>query len=313
MKTISKQLFRLFVLAFFATSQIQVFANDTYYYRDCHVKLNSPSSAKGVVYLEMVDQSNKNAKNPTLQTKPGKTAELKANISNGQSSFFNCLMFAYPKDGYALAGFVEKQDYLAHRTSEEYYLKGNEDNTFINLNTTHIYRNGERFQIAKIDTLIDSKNNPLSPESYNSYKFSAKTTIDIYAVFRKAETLSLVVKEPGTLRDKFWEHGRTWRHLDNFYVEGKINENDIIDLGKLCKSLGIARLDLSQAEVEVIPAIAFYGCTQLYELKLPKSGLKKIGNAAFKDCRCLKSFTIPSNCEIGENVFEGCITWNIKL
>lgn len=51
---------------------------------------------------------------------------------------------------------------------------------------------------------------------------------------------------------------------------------------------------------------AFYGCTTLSSLKLPKA-LKRIGAHAFDGCRALKTFKLPDNLtEIGQGAFAGC-------
>ena len=58
--------------------------------------------------------------------------------------------------------------------------------------------------------------------------------------------------------------------------------------------------------LEEISAHAFDGCTQLTAIRLPK-GLKKIGEAAFKDCSKLPQMILSTNIsEIGPSAFEGC-------
>lgn len=263
-----------------------------YYYRDVDVKLNSPSSAQGLVYI--YTSKIKKANNPTEQTAtPSQTARLRANLSASSSGSYECTLFAYPAAGYALDGFVKKSDYQAGRTSHIYFL--NDKNDFL-------------VKLAPVDTLTDEK---ADPTLISTYRFKARTEHEYYAVFRKAVSQTVTMRTPGNLENMVI-NSEKGIDVDNLIVKGEINATDIEFLKKMAKSHHLIRLDLSQAKIAEIPDYAFYNCTQLLEVKLPASGLVRVGNSAFNGCESLRSCTIPSYVQLkGENIFNGCFSLNL--
>lgn len=302
MNAFKEQIVIIIVLVLSIASQTPIYANDTYYYRDCHVKLRSPSSAKGVVYVEMTDYEKRNAKNPTLQSKPGKTAELKANLR--AEFFYSCRLLAYPQKGWVLDGFVSKEDYLSNNTTKAFFLK---DGSLMN----RPCKSGSLCDIAKCDTLTDTKSDPFEPHRLVSYKFTAKSFKEIYAVFRKAVSVSVFVNASGTLKEEVLkiENGEL---ADDIIIVGELDDSDFKFLKEMCSN-NLVRIDLSKAIFKEIPPYAFDQIPSLYEFIPPKYGLKRIGEKAFRDCRSLKPFAISNNVEIGESAFEGCVTWNIAF
>ena len=269
-----------------------------YYYRDCSVKLSSPSSARGVVYVDM-DSSRKKGKNPYSQTGPAQTSTLKANFEG--SSGYECFLLVYPKPGYVLDGFVEKSDYQANRTSYSYFLKDPKGK---------IYRSGDKVAFARVDTSNDPKSDPTKEDTY---RFSAKETVECYAIFRQATSQTVTVKNPGELKTAV-ENSAQGIEVDNLIVKGEINATDIEFLKTMIKDHHLVRLDLSAAKIEEIPNWAFSWCSSLYEIKLPKSGLTKIGSFAFSGCRNLKSVTVPSSVtEIAESAFSNCTSKEFNI
>lgn len=262
------------------------------HYKDCSVKLSSPSSAQGVVYLSM------GSRKPYNQTGPAQSSTLKGNFEG--SSSYQCILLAYPKDGYVLDGFVQKSDYLAKRTSHYYYLKDSKGN---------IYRSGDFVPFAKTNETDPTTD----PTTSNTYKFSEKESVECYAIFRKATSQTINVINPGELEQKV-QNSPQGIEVDNLIVKGTLNEADFNFLKKMINDHHLVRIDLSGAKIKEIPDNAFKYCHHLYEIKLPSSGLLRIGKNAFSNCRNLKSFTIPKKVSIiADDAFDGCISRNLRF
>ena len=89
-------------------------------------------------------------------------------------------------------------------------------------------------------------------------------------------------------------------------VHGPLTNDDIINaLNTNMRSC--YAIDLSDAEIEVLPDGAFNGKIGLLEISLP-AGLKAIGNNAFRGCFALRNeVTIPAGVQtIGSYAFSGC-------
>lgn len=268
------------------------------YYKDCCVKLSSPSSARGVVYVDM-SSSRKKSNNPSSQTGPAQTSTLRANFSG--SSAYYCYLLAYPKDGFVLDGFVQKSDYLANRTSSVYYLKNS---------SGKIYRSGDEIAFAQVNSSTDPKSDPTS---LSTYSYAVKETVECYAIFRTATSQVINVSAPGTLESAV-KNSSKGIEVDNLIVKGRIDQTDIKFLRSMIRDHHLVRLDLTNAKIIEIPDEAFSFCSSLYEIKLPISGLTRIGNNAFKGCRNLKSFPVPSCVTlVSDNAFEGCISKKLRI
>ena len=287
------------LLAFLVISGVAKVWAGADYYCDCDVKLNSPSSAQGVVYIN-IDSFRKNSKNPTVQTGPSQNAQLRANLKNAGSGY-GCYFMAYPKTGYVLDGFVAKRDYQAGRTSHIYYLKNS---------SGKIYKSGSNVIIEKKDTLRDSKSDPTTA---STYRFSPKSSSEYYAIFRKANSQTVFVNSKGTLQTTV-RRGSYGEEVDNLIIRGPIDETDIQYLKQLIQDHNLVRLDLSSATITEIPDNAFSSCYSLYEVKLPSTGLVRVGTKAFSDCYSLKSCPIPSNVKLkGEAIFFNCHSMQLNI
>lgn len=252
--------------------------------KDYNVKLSSPSSARGIVY---VDKPNGIFSQATIasQTGPAQVSTLKGTFRSVE--YYYCCLLAYPKTGYVLDGFVKASDYLANRTSNNYYIKNSDGK---------IYKSGEDVPFAKVEGASPSTS--VVPTSV----FSTKESIEYYAIFRPAISQTVTVNTPGKLRDAVMNSV-----TDNLIVKGKINNDDISFLKTMVKSYNIVRLNLSEAIIDNIPNNAFYQCKSLYEVKLPATGLVEIGDHAFEGCTSLISCPIPSSVKrIGEGIFDEC-------
>lgn len=267
------------------------------YYKDFRVTVKSPSSAQGVVYVDMA-KSDKNAKNPTSHTGPGATSTIEANFSG--TSSYECFLYAYPKPGYALDGFVTKANYDAGLKGATYFLRNNKG---------EIYRSGDYVPFAKVATDDPDSN----PTKNDSYRFSAAETVECYAIFRKAVSQTVNVKTPGTLENVV-TNSANGIEVDNLIVKGTINEIDIKFLKLMATNHHLIRLDLSEAKIAEIPDEAFRACKFLYEVKLPKQGLLRIGNNAFAACRSLKAVAVPASVKlVADNAFSNCFSKDFKL
>lgn len=273
--------------------------SDTYY-GDCHVTVKSPSSAQGLVYVTH-DLSNSRivaGKNPALQSAPGVTAQLKANLSS--TSGYSVRLIAFPKPGYVLDGFVTEESYQAGKRSSAYFIKEYEK----------VKRSGDIVKLIPIDTLRDVKEDPISKAGY---RFTPKATSTVYAIFRPAKTETVSVSTPGTLKDAILQTA-TGDQIDGIVVRGAIDSTDVAYLDNLSRRQNLVRIDLSQARISRLGNSAFSMCSKLYEVKLPTSGLKEIGNRAFAYCYSLKKPVIPASVTTrGENIFYECTTINRNL
>lgn len=270
------------------------------YYGDCHVTVKSPSSAQGLVYVTH-DLSNSRivaGKNPALQSAPGVTAQLKANLSS--TSGYSVRLIAFPKPGYVLDGFVTEESYQAGKRSSAYFIKEYEKTK----------RSGDIVKLIPIDTLRDVKEDPVSKAGY---RFTPKATSTVYAIFRPAKTETVSVSTPGTLKDAILQTA-TGDQIDGIVVRGAIDSTDVAYLDNLSRNENLVRIDLSQARISRLGNSAFSRCSKLYEVKLPTSGLKEIGNRAFAYCYSLKKPVIPASVtKKGEDLFYECTTINRNL
>jgi hypothetical protein len=73
------------------------------------------------------------------------------------------------------------------------------------------------------------------------------------------------------------------------------------------------KIDLTGASSWEIPESAFSGCSYLYEVKLPISGLQSIRANAFKGCRTLKKVSIPSSVVVDPTAFTECYSKDLYL
>lgn len=271
-----------------------VWAGDTYY-RDCDVKVNSPSTAQGLVYVD-VDTDRPSRAYKFHSSAPGQSAQVKANFK-ALLSDYECRLLAYPKPGYAVAGFVTKEDYLAGRK-----------NNFIASSSGDVYKSGSSsFKIAKG---YDSEKSEEDPTSSSSYSFSAKSTVEFYAIFKPATSATVTVSTPGGLKYALSQTGKG-EDISDIVVKGTINDQDLAYLKSLVNNNNLIRIDLSGARISVIPEKAFSSCYSLYEIKLPISGLTTIGSKAFSSCHTLKKVTIPSSVTYkSSDLFDECYSLN---
>lgn len=66
-------------------------------------------------------------------------------------------------------------------------------------------------------------------------------------------------------------------------------------------------VDMSELEIDAIPARAFAGCVNLTSVEMPSSVISEIADSAFSGCTSLTSVTIPATVSsVGESAFEGC-------
>lgn len=276
------------MLSLFAVSN-NVLAGSAY--RDFEVEVHSPSSAQGLVYVDV------NPKRPQkaysyISGSPGQTAKVKANFGSTTDSHFRCELLAYPKPGYALAGFVGINDYNSGKKTNyiphyELFLKT-------------IYPLGQVEESDKLES---------DPIESSSYKFAAKKRAVYYAIFKPAVSVTVNVSKPGELEAAHMQTGISKYELNDIVVNGSINEQDIKYLKYLVEENSLIRIDLSKAHISSIPENAFSGCATLYEIKLPLSGLKTIGKRAFFQCHTLKKVVIPSSVTyIGDEAFGDCYT-----
>ncbi len=127
---------------------------------------------------------------------------------------------------------------------------------------------------------------------------TAKIDVTLKASF---DGKTAVVVTPGSLSKLLADYVQT--RITQLTVIGNLNDEDIAMLKNLPN---LAILDMENANLEALPAKAFYKNTSLTSVKLPRR-LKTIGNSAFEGCSSLTSVTIPDSVTtIGESAFSNC-------
>lgn len=100
----------------------------------------------------------------------------------------------------------------------------------------------------------------------------------------------------------------------NLYIEGKLTKDIVFpdEVTKISKYAFdacdiIENVSFSEnSKLETIDKFAFYRCTKLKNISLPKS-LKKVGDCAFHTCKSLKELILPEDIEyIGSELLSGC-------
>lgn len=271
------------MLIFFSVSN-NTWAGDTAY-RDCEVKLNSPSSAQGLVYVN--DHFNREKKAyKYISPQPCQNAIVQSNFGS-KLSYFKCILYAFPKPGYTIAGFVTKEDYLAGRKTNYIDIKAG---TWLSIG----------------EPITDNEMPEEDPIDSPSYSYSPKTKAEFYAIFKPSVTKTVTVQSPGGLKYALSQITNGDK-CDELIINGPIWEDDFEYLKSLVNDKNLIRIDLSNAKFSVLPERAFSGCHSLYEVKLPTNGLKEIGYGAFYECRNLKKVIIPASVtKRAEAIFDEC-------
>ncbi|WP_290098515.1 leucine-rich repeat domain-containing protein [uncultured Alistipes sp.] len=127
---------------------------------------------------------------------------------------------------------------------------------------------------------------------------TAKIDVTLKASF---DGKTAVVVTPGSLSKLLADYVQT--RITQLTVIGNLNDKDIVTLKNLPN---LAILDMENANLEALPAKAFYKNTSLTSVKLPRM-LKTIGNSAFEGCSGLTSVTIPGGVtSVGWSAFYRC-------
>ncbi|WP_304952360.1 leucine-rich repeat domain-containing protein [uncultured Alistipes sp.] len=127
---------------------------------------------------------------------------------------------------------------------------------------------------------------------------TAKIDVTLKASF---DGKTAVVVTPGSLSKLLADYVQT--RITQLTVIGNLNDKDIVTLKNLPN---LAILDMENANLEALPAKAFYKNTSLTSVKLPRM-LKTIGNSAFEGCSSLTSVTIPGGVtSVGWSAFYRC-------
>ena len=171
-----------------------------------------------------------------------------------------------------------------------------------------------------------------------SIDMNADKELKVILVLRKERKLSLIVTEPGTLGTLLSDYEK--KYVTSLSLHGSIDQRDFEVMNQMesLKHLTIGWGDefetcivayencpantipdnaflnnkvLNTIEfgysvsIDAIGNSAFSGCTAL----LSYSGdAKKLGKAVFKDCKKLTYIELKNVTELGEGVFDGCIT-----
>ncbi len=108
-------------------------------------------------------------------------------------------------------------------------------------------------------------------------------------------THDITIDEPGTLAQNIELANQAMGGtvvVSGIKVSGSLNAADLQTLANLST---LKTIDLSQATItdDVLPAKAFYGCTNLRSLLLPES-MKTIGDGALANCSNLNTLIVPT-------------------
>ena len=124
--------------------------------------------------------------------------------------------------------------------------------------------------------------------------FGKTTTYKAFIVFKDAETEKICVENWDTNKDGklSYSEAEAVTEIGSLFM----GNTDITSFTELAEFTGITE----------IPDNAFYGCTFLASVALPKT-VTKIGNSAFEGCSVLTNTTLPAALtNIGEKAFYAC-------
>ena len=242
------------------------FSDSDVRYQDIDIKVSTPSSAKGLVYMLPYHEED-----TTLLLSRTKTPSTQAYIKGPIGSdygIYKVQIACLPKKGYVVDGVYQNNKKI----------KGLRNGVFSTLSLSNIS-----------DTIGDPKTNP---RKNSNYKFSPQFSADdVTILFRPAISKTINIAKKGTLKAKLLTIPN-YEGIEDLTITGTLNALDFAFLKELANK-NLAYLDISNTNVKIIPAECFKG-TNLYYIKLPKN-LTKIGERAFYDCNKLKPFKIPSS------------------
>lgn len=125
----------------------------------------------------------------------------------------------------------------------------------------------------------------------------------------KGVTQNISVEEPGTLAqqiDAVQQMMGSSINISGLKVTGTLNADDLY---KMANMPTLTDIDLSAANLvdNQLPAQAFYGCTNLRNLKLPLT-MTSYGDGALANCSNLNSLTLPEDGDL-DYVVEGGVVY----
>ncbi len=268
------------------------------YYRDFHVRLSAEPAYMGFVRIKDKEAFRDNYL--TEEGTVGTQSELKANLRADFVQNYCCRFIAYPIAGYTIAGFVNKADFRQGEDMSSYFLKASDG---------RIKRSGDNVDLAKPDESSDPTSDPTEQ---SRYKFNAKGVQEYVAVFRKAVSHHVTTEKPGTLAEAVAKQSAI--DTDNIIISGPLDSLDVEFLRTMVKEHNLIRIDLSKAQISHIPEHALWS-TNLYEIRLPESGLESIGLGAFSFCWSLLPFNVPEGVKCRErdlrDINENSVAINI--
>ncbi len=268
-------------------------------YHDFHVKLTAEPAQMGRVWIDVTSTDAFRDKAVVQKATLGTQTEMQADLKSELFHDYECLLFAYPVAGYVLDGFVRKADYIPGQDMSRHFLTDNIGRKL---------RSGEELVLG---TSQDYGNDPSSdPTELSGYKFNGRDVKEFVAVFREAKSCNVVTQQAGTLADVIRQKDAI--DCDNLIVSGPLDSLDILCLNDMTREHRLVRLDLTDAHISRIPEHAFFG-GQLYELRLPKSGLQSIGYGAFDRCGGLLRFPIPDGVDVHKYAFFGNKSLDIQV
>ncbi|MCD8033339.1 MAG: PL29 family lyase N-terminal domain-containing protein [Alistipes sp.] len=128
-----------------------------------------------------------------------------------------------------------------------------------------------------------------------------KESTKIKIPFYSETELTVHISEPGTLETLVSEQEQ--RTTISLSIDGDINDQDISFIKYYMSAL--EHIDLSKANLQIIPNNAFSNKEKLRTIKLPDI-CQTIGESAFAQCYCLLNVELNSVTSIAKNAFLDC-------
>lgn len=259
-------------------------AGNTTHYKDLSITVKNPDTAKGRVYL--VPNEDNDTAYCKISRNPAE-GKVEGNFSAWGSSF-KVDMLVLPQNGYVLERLCSPKAYAAgDYRSECIEIPGG-------------------YPITSSVFTVDSdtlNSTAARPKRAKDAKFTPVKTRTYYAIFVPSKAMTVHNQHAGAIKAAV-NAGRHGEAANELAVSGPLNKDDFKYLNWLSQNRGLVRLDLSRADVTVIPDSAFY-LSGLYELKLP-SKIQAVGKYAFAKSMGLKPVNLPAGITKGVNYITGC-------
>ena len=259
-------------------------AGATTYYKNFKLQVRNPEPAKGKVYIEPQNDSDRGLYCKTTNDANGGCVDGSLSTTKGE---FNVNIIPSPAPGYVFVCLATPAAYA----SGNYHSQCLSNDNGAAITATYLTLDNDTTNAALARPTADAP----GPQK-QEYTF--------YAIFRKATKGAVKNSSAGNLQAAL-RKTKLGETVNDLTVTGPLNDADLRYLNKLSKDNGLTRLDLSGARFTSIGDSVFLG-SGLYELKIPAT-IQHIGIDAFSNSIGLKPIAnIPSKYTNLSVFLKGC-------